>query len=138
MSDPSPSRLLGALALVLVCTLPAEGAAQGGLVGPSARFSELLPARAKTFIRSSSDPDERGVFPTSPTGPGNDDGFTGTNDVEAYRATVQSADTAILAHIEGRSGYMGLLFRNYWTGIAGVPLWPALDSNRAQIVVDGG
>ena len=117
-------------------TDPGQGASSGGaLTGVSARFSELMPARAKTFIRASSDPDER-PYPQSPAG-GNDDGFSGMNDVEAYEDVVAGQTVKVLVDHAGRPGYMSLFFRNFWAGAFGEPVLDWRDGNRTQILVDG-
>lgn len=100
--------------------------------GVSDTFSKLYPARAKSFVKGSSDPDER---PTAPQR-GNDDGFTGLNAVESYRYPTGNGDVAVLADVRGRAGFMGLFFRNYWSGLVGQPVQPE-EMNRTQIVVDG-
>lgn len=109
-----------------------SGVAQGTLSGASERFAVLQPARSKTFMKGSADPDDR---PNS-TARGNDDGFSGLNGAEAFRENVSGSDAAILADVQGRAGFMGLLFRNFWSGAVGVPLQP-IEDNRTQILVDG-
>ncbi|MBK8978324.1 MAG: DUF2961 domain-containing protein [Planctomycetes bacterium] len=135
LSDPIPRGPLAArvvAGLGLPALLLAPLAAQAPLAGPSDRFSDMFPARSKTFIKASSDPDERPQAPSR----GNDDGFTGTNQCEAFREWQGSNELAVLADVQGRAGYMGLLFRNFWSGVIGYG--PATwESNRTQIVVDG-
>src|SRR5690606_28501364 len=119
----APARALACAALV-----PGFVAAQA----PSETFSLLHPARSKTFIKASSDPDER---PTAPM-LGNDDGFSGINQVEAYRERVGLDEIAVLADVQGRAGYMGVFFRNFWTGLVGAPV-ASQEMNRTQILLDG-
>ncbi len=100
--------------------------------GVSDTFSTLLNPRFKTFVRASSDPED---FPTA-LSKGNDDGFTGTNQVEDYRETEGASEYAVIAHLEGRPGYMGSYFRNFWGGLAGIFQLPWEDS-RGQIFIEG-
>ena len=129
----APGVLVGSLLVLASASLASASlGAQQQLSGPGELFGRLYPARAKTFIKASSDPDER---PQSPVA-GNDDGFSGTNDCEAYRDRVGLDEVAVLADIQGRSGFMGCFFRNYWSGLVGFPVSPQ-ESNRAQILIDG-
>ncbi len=117
-------------------TLLAAGLTPGALAAQTTpnsaeNFSLLYPARAKTFVKASADPREMPLRPYF----GNDDGFTGTNGCASY--TVGGAKGyAALAHVKGRSGFMGLFFRNFWSGLYGLPI-QEIESNRAQIEVDG-
>lgn len=125
-------RLVAALAplaflLGAVSALPA----QGPLNGASERFAVLQPARTKTFIKSGADPDDRLSAPAM----GNDDGFTGINGTESYRELVNGQDVAVLADIQGREGFLGVFFRNFWSGVIGGTIAP-IEDNRAQILVD--
>lgn len=135
MLDPQPrdfrARHLLATATILVGWLAPEVVAQGQLTGVSERFAMLQPSRSKTFIKASSDPDDRITSPAR----GNDDGFSGVNGTEAYRRLTPLGDAAVLADIQGRSGFMGLFFRNFWTGAVGAPLLP-IEDNQTQILVD--
>lgn len=128
---PAAAGVHFALSLLLVGSATLE-AQQQPLTGPSGLFGQLYPARAKTFIKASSDPDERPQAPVA----GNDDGFSGTNACEAFRERVGLDEVAVLADIQGRSGFMGCFFRNYWSGLIGFPVSPQ-ESNRAQILIDG-
>jgi hypothetical protein len=128
---PRDLRHLALLGPTFLALCAAGGAAQGAL-GPSESLARLQPARSKTFIKASSDPDERPNAPVM----GNDDGFSGTNDVEAFRVQAGLDDLAVLADIQGRAGYMGVFFRNFWSGVAGLPIL-AQERNRAQILIDG-
>ena len=112
----------------------ARAPAQGPLTGASERFATLQPVRVKTLIKASSDPDDR---PTSRSH-GNDDGFTGVNGAEAFRETAFGigTDYAILADVQGREGFMGLFFKNFWSGAVGVPI-NAIEDNIAELLVDG-
>lgn len=121
--------------LALACCaalLAASLAAQAPLNGASERFAQLQPARTKTFIKSGADPDDRITSPAM----GNDDGFTGINGTESYRELVGGQDTAVLADIQGRAGFIGVFFRNFWSGVVGSSI-QTIEDNRAQIVVDG-
>ena len=97
------------------------------------QFHRLYPSRAKTFIKASSDPDD---LPTAPSR-GNDDGFTGLNGCEAYRTQLFGQPTSVLADIEGRSGFIGCIFRNYWSGYLGDPIYAPQELNRAIARADG-
>ena len=123
---------LEALIGPLTCVLLAGTVVAQGTLGTSERFARLQPARSKTFIKASSDPDERPHAPVM----GNDDGFSGINNVEAYRYPSGLDELAVLADIQGRAGYMGVFFRNFWSGVAGLPILTQ-EKNRAQILIDG-
>lgn len=116
----------------VACLLLAGGLTAQGALGVSERFARLQPARSKTFIKASSDPDERPHAPML----GNDDGFSGINACEAYRFLSGANEIATLVDVRGRAGYMGVFFRNFWSGIAGLPIL-AQERNRAQILIDG-
>jgi hypothetical protein len=120
----------GVLVGLAAAALAALGSAQGTL-GVSGSFARLQPTRAKTFIKSSSDPDERPFSAVM----GNDDGFSGLNAVEAFRYQSGFDELSVLADIQGRAGYMGLFFRNFWSGVAGLPIL-LQERNRAQILAD--
>lgn len=100
--------------------------------GPTESFCQLLPLRAKSFVKASSDPYDLEIAPRR----GNDDGFTGVNGVEAYRRNLPLGEAAVLADIQGRGGYMGLFFRNFWSDWFGTAMLPE-EFNRTQILVDG-
>lgn len=99
---------------------------------PTRTIDRLLDPRAKTFIKASSDPDERPIVWAR----GNDDGFTGMNQVEAFREFQGLDEVAVLADVRGRPGYMGLFFRNFWTGNIAAAPYP-IENNRTQIRIDG-
>lgn len=99
--------------------------------GVTDTFSGIYNPRLKTFVRASSDPNDVPFAPWK----GNDDGFTGTNQIEAYRETDPTGLYAVLAHQEGRPGFMGSFFRNFWGGLAGIENLP-WENTRAQIHVD--
>lgn len=98
----------------------------------SDRFAELFPSRVKTFVKASYDPDDR---PAS-LNQGNDDGFSGQNLCESYRATDGGNPMAVIAHFEGRAGILGLFFRNFWSDSGGVPMLPG-ENNRTRMWIDG-
>jgi len=126
----------GALLFVAIPLLAVAATAQRDEYGrgqtETETFSRLYPSRAKTFIKASSDPDDLLSAPSL----GNDDGFSGLNGCEAFRSLVFGQPVAVLADIEGRSGFLGCIFRNYWSGFSGVPIQPA-EFNRAMLRVDG-
>ena len=93
-------------------------------------FARLFPTRVKTFVKASYDPDDRSVALSR----GNDDGFSGLNLTESYRATEQGNPLAVLAHFEGRPGVLGLFFRNFWSDPIG-QVYPGED-NRASFWLD--
>lgn len=95
-------------------------------------YSRVFPSRVKTWVKSSYDPDDR---PTAAS-QGNDDGFSGVNACELYRTTDQGNNLAVIAQVEGRAGVMGLFFRNFWSGYAGLPMYPG-EFNRARFWIDG-
>ncbi|MCA8940971.1 MAG: DUF2961 domain-containing protein, partial [Planctomycetes bacterium] len=90
-------------------------------------FSSLFNPRFKTFARSSSDPNDTATLPSY----GNDDGFSGQNDVEAYRETDAFGEYAVLTHQSGRPGYLSSFFRNFWGGLGGLVQLP-WENTRAQ------
>ncbi len=92
----------------------------------------LFPSRVKSFVKASYDPDDR----VAASSRGNDDGFSGTNFCEAYRATDEAAPLSVLAHFEGRPGVMGLFFRNFWSDAMGIPPING-ESNRTRFWLDG-
>ena len=94
-------------------------------------FSRLFPSRVKTVVKASYDPDDRINAPNQ----GNDDGFTGQNHCESYRAYDNGTPVAMLAHFEGRAGVLGLFFRNFWSDAAGQPPYPG-ENNRTRMWVD--
>lgn len=134
-----PVRRCGA-ALAALC-LAAAAAGQSPLWPPLATggdnatdlFSTLFPSRVKTMVKSSVDPDDRAAARDQ----GNDDGFSGLNGCEAYRTVDAGRSMAVLAHVEGRGGVLGLLFRNFWSGSLGAPLYPVVEDNRTRIWLDG-
>lgn len=134
--DPHPSMLRASRSAVLfgptAGLLLAGAVTAQGVFGVSERFARLQPARSKTFIKASSDPDERPHAPVR----GNDDGFSGVNDCESYRYPVGLDELAVLADVQGRAGFMGVFFRNFWSGIAGLPVL-AQERNRTQVLIDG-
>lgn len=125
-----------ALLLSIAASAAVDVAAQRDELGrgqtETEQFFRLYPSRAKTFIKASSDPDD---LPTAPSR-GNDDGFTGLNGTEAFRSLVFGQDVAVLADVAGRSGFIGCIFRNYWSGFSGDPVYPQ-ELNRAILRVDG-
>ncbi len=128
-SSPLAAPWRGLTAAVL---LTAFVAGQQPLTSVSETFARLYPARAKTFVKASSDPDER----LNAVLMGNDDGFSGVNQVEAYRKRIGVDDVAVLADVKGRAGFMGVFFRNFWSGYFGMPV-QLQEQNRAQILIDG-
>jgi len=130
-----PSTLLAVLvAAVLVAGLRGQQVEPSSTAtfGPSESFCRLLPLRAKSFVKASSDPED---LPTAPR-KGNDDGFSGANGVEAFRRNSALGEVAVLADIQGRGGYMGCFFRNFWSDWYNTPLLPE-EYNRTQILLDG-
>ncbi|MEC7584997.1 MAG: DUF2961 domain-containing protein [Planctomycetota bacterium] len=93
-------------------------------------FARLFPSRVKTFVKASYDPDDRTVAQSR----GNDDGFSGLNLTESYRATEQGNPLAVLAHFEGRPGVLGLFFRDFWSDPIG-QFYPGED-NRTSVWLD--
>ncbi len=99
----------------------------------SDHLSRLFPSRVKTVVKASYDPDDRAIAPSQ----GNDDGFSGQNHCESYRAYENGTPIAMLAHFEGRAGVLGLFFRNFWSDASGSPTpWPG-ENNRTRVWVDG-
>ena len=128
-SSTSWIAVLAAFSISVCGFLPAQ---QLDATGVTDSFARLLPSRAKTFIKSSSDPDDRadGAFR------GNDDGFTGRSGTEAYREGSVDRRFAVLADIQGRPGYVGCFFKNFWSGFAGTPR-AAWEENFTDIDIDG-
>jgi hypothetical protein len=121
----------------LQCRLLLGSVLAGAAVAQSAdrssdEFSTLFPSRVKTFVKAGVDPDDRPGAPFQ----GDDDGFSGINGCEAYRATDSGQSMAVLAHFEGRPGVLGLFFRNFWSDAAGLPLQTG-ENNRTRIWIDG-
>ncbi len=119
------------LLLTAVGMVVADRASAQGPVGVPDSFSSLYPSRARTFVKSSSDPlDFFGA-----QAQGNDDGFSGINEVECYREGPTN-DRAVLVHQAGSAGFMGVFFRNFWSDFAGIPLMPD-ENNQTEFWVDG-
>lgn len=95
-------------------------------------LSTLFPSRVHTYVKASSDPDDRISAPWR----GNDDGFTGVNHCEAYRYDEQGTPVVVLADFEGRAGVLGLFFRNFWSDSGGGRTQLGED-NRTRIWTDG-
>jgi hypothetical protein len=95
-------------------------------------FGRLFPSRVHTVIKASYDPDDRVSAPSQ----GNDDGFSGQNHCESYRAYENGSPIAMLADFQGRAGVLGLFFRNFWSDSGGIPMMPG-ENNRTRIWVDG-
>lgn len=112
--------------LVLAATAAAQNRSND-----SDYFSRLFPSRVKTVVKASYDPDDREIAPSQ----GNDDGFSGQNHCESYRAYENGTAVAMLAHFEGRGGVLGLFFRNFWSDAAGQTMWPG-ENNRTRMWVD--
>lgn len=98
----------------------------------SDRFYRLFPSRVHTAIKASYDPDDRVSAPSQ----GNDDGFSGQNHSEAYRAYDNGTPVGVLADFQGRPGVLGLFFRNFWSDSGGIPMMQG-ENNRTRIWVDG-
>ncbi|MBL8723101.1 MAG: DUF2961 domain-containing protein [Planctomycetes bacterium] len=101
--------------------------------GPDSElFSTLFPSRVHTYVKASSDPDDR----LAARSRGNDDGFSGVNHCEAYRTNDNGTPVSILADFAGRAGVLGLFFRNFWSDSGGQPMFPG-ENNRTRVWIDG-